>query len=309
MKKSIKNIIYLPNEVRCGGYDTISNRVAEHAMENLCKVEDDNPVTQCLAMAMEDELPRSTVVVDNQGFMMLQKAKLVWQRTKIFCRGRTIIKVVAVVVLAMGAVAVIFTIILFCNDITHPRMLNQSDYLKYFKNRPVNQEICKTSFQDIEDDTKKEVMDCCLGKGEANDCINLFTKATVEVRKILTKQQKLQQTRNKKIEEAKSILEQHEQNFKDAKSILEEERNLLAKEEISRQATILHIFEISGFMDGVTEAYCKDLTTKDNTICKTETKTEAQTVSKVTKEVTKSNAGGTINDSGDEVNYEGNETY
>ena len=68
-------------------------------------------------------------------------------------------------------------------------------------------------------------------------------KATVEVRKILTKQQKLQQTRNKKIEEAKSILEQHEQNFKDAKSILEEERNLLAKEEISRQATILHIFE------------------------------------------------------------------
>ena len=68
-------------------------------------------------------------------------------------------------------------------------------------------------------------------------------KATVEVREILTKQQKLQKTRNKKIEEAKSILEQHEQKIKEAELILEEERNLLAMEEISRQATILHIFE------------------------------------------------------------------
>ena len=108
MKKPIQiirsvtdDVIYLPNFSH--PHDAITNLSdAQNFMENLCENGDEGDlVTQCLALAMEDEFLRPTVVVDVQGFMMLQKLKVVWKRTKHICRGRVIFKVVAIVVLAM----------------------------------------------------------------------------------------------------------------------------------------------------------------------------------------------------------------
>jgi len=130
------NLIYLPNEAQCGGYDTISNYSDEklnHLMENFDKIEDeDNVAAQWLSTAIENDFRDPFVVVDEEVPLLT-----FFRRATQFYREHSILQLFRLTVLAILIFKIKFMTLLFYEYNGYQRRLGGGIFDRLRDDQPI----------------------------------------------------------------------------------------------------------------------------------------------------------------------------